>query len=533
MGLRSWVRERLGSGQIEEAVTRASSAPAKTPEREGYVSGIGPSGLNEYNAGIGASTQTDRRSLMSQLNEAYLACPWAWASVNAIARTITAGGLVTDWDADDGEGDQETPDKPADVLALERMLAYCNPQQDIRQIMRSAITDLLVFGDAFLEVVWVGNQPVAMYNLDSPTTTPLADEHGQITGYVQTTEFGQRAKFEPHEVIHIALDAPRSGVFGVSPTQAALLPITSWLFTASTGKEIYRKGVPPVIHVDFPSGMAPAEQNRWRAMFMQQNVGPRNIGVPIVTKGNAAVRELAHNRNADLAAYKDQLRDEILACYGVPPAKAMVIESGNLGGGTSEGQDKTFRVNTCQPIAELVLEKLNFHIVRQGFGITNWHLKFADIDMRDSATIEGIRDTRLRNGSWTLNRYRAEIGEPPTDGGDDAVLVDRQNLVLWRDMQAMSQAGVAAKTKGTALEPEEPEDGEPVALEKPEPAPPPPQLAPFVGGNGPPQPEQGVGPDAADDQGPGASETYRAVYRRRLAEALDTLPGGDASERAP
>ena len=70
--------------------------------------------------------------------------------------------------------------------------------------------------------------------------------------------------------------------------------------------------------------------------------------------------------------------------YGVPPAKASIIESGNLGGGTGEAQDKSFRVNTCAPIAELVLEKLNFAIVRMGFGIEGWRLKFEDIDWRDS-----------------------------------------------------------------------------------------------------------------------------------------------------
>lgn len=527
MGVRSWIRERWGTGQIDEAVTRAASAPAKTPEREGFAAGVGPQGITEYNAGIGAATQTDRRSLMQQLNEAYLACPWSWAAVTAIARTITAGGLVTDWDNDDGEGDQEQPDKPAEVLAMERLLAYCNPSQDIRQLTRAVITDLLVFGDAFIEVVWVGNQPVALYTLDSPTTTPLADEHGQVTGYVQLTEFGQRAEFDVRDVIHISLDAPRSGVFGVSPTQAALLPLTAWLFTAGTGKEIFRKGVPPTLHVDMPAGTSPSDQNRWRAMYMQQNVGPRNIGVPVVTKGGAQVKELAQERVTDLAAFKDQLRDEILACYGVPPAKAMVIESGNLGGGTGESQDKTFRVNTCQPIAELVLEKLNFHLAKQGFGIAGWHLKFADIDMRDSQTIEQIRDTRLRNGSWTLNRYRAEIGEPPTEGGDDAVLVDRQNLVRWADMDAASKAGIASKLKGTALEPAEPAQGEPAALEKPAPAPVPPQLAAFAGG-GPPS---GVPQDDVPGAGEPAAESLRAVYQRRLREALAALPGG-VDERA-
>jgi HK97 family phage portal protein len=516
VGVRSWIVDTFGRPQITEAAAPAD-APAKTPPRSGFEFGIGPQGLNEYNAAIGSSTQTDRRSLMQQLYEAYLACPWSWASVNAIARTITAGGLVTDWDADDGEGDQEIPAKPANVLALERLFAYCNPSEDIRQLMRAAITDLLVFGDAFIEVVWMGSVPVALYNLDSPTTTPLADEHGQITGYVQVTEFGQRAEFKARDVIHIALDSPRSGVFGVSPTQAALLPITAWLFTASTGKEIFRKGVPPTLHADMPVGMAPAELSRWRAMFMQQNVGPRNIGTPIITKGGAKITELAHSRIADLEAYKSQLRDEILACYGVPPAKAMVIESGNLGGGTGESQDRTFRVNTCEPIAQLVLEKLNFHIVRQGFQIRDWHVKFGDVDMRDSKTIEEIRDTRLRNGSWTLNKYRAEIGEPAVDGGDDPVLVDRQNLVLWADMDSMSKAGIAARLKGTALEPAEPVPGQPVTIEKPEPAPPPAQLAPFAG-----QPPTGAAPPGTEPEDkPPQAETLRAEYRRRLREALD------------
>jgi hypothetical protein len=45
---------------------------------------------------------------------------------------------------------------------------------------------------------------------------------------------------------------------------------------------------------------------------------------------------------------------------------------------------------------------------------------------------------------WTLSRYRAEIGEP-VPGGDDAVLVDRQNLVLWAQMAEMSRANIAAK----------------------------------------------------------------------------------------
>lgn len=495
MGLRNWWQGTFGAGS-DEVLEKAGNTQARLPERSGYEYGVPDGGLTEYNSRIGGATGTDRRSMLTQLNDAYLACTWSWAAVNAIARTVTAGGLVMAWDGNDGEGDQKTPDKPPQVTALERMLAYCNPQEDIRQILRGAITDLEVFGDAYLEVVRVGSQPVALYSLDCPSMAPITDAHGQVTRYVQVTEFGQRAEFEPEDVIHISLDSPRSSVFGVSPTQAALLPIMGWLFAAATSKELFKKGNPANIHVDMPAGTAPSEMNRWNAQYMTRNLGPKNIGAPIMTRGGATINEINSSRTVDYLAYLDQRRDEILASYGVPPAQVGVIETGNLGGSSGESQYKTFLVNTCQPLGELVLEKLNWHLTRLGFGIEGWHLAFGDVDMRDSKTIEEIRDIRLRNGSWTLDRYRADIGEPPTEGGDTAVLVDRSMVVLWRDMAAYSTATVASK-------------GAPALAKTTEPP--------------------GV---TSPTHLPGPAESHRDAYRRRLREALTQLPGEDDVELA-
>lgn len=503
------------SWRIAEAVpaTRAL-ARAQVPERAGYVPGIPRGGLSEYNQGIGEATQTDRRSQLQQLYEAYLTCPWAWAAVNAIARSVTAGGLVMDWDTDTGEGD-EAPEKPAGVLAAERLIKFCNPRQNIRQLMRNVIVDLLVFGDALVEVTWWGHVPVALYNLDVPTTIPETDEHGTVTGYVQNTEQGLRAVFEPRDVIHVSLDAPRSGPFGVSPTQAMLLPITAWLFAAATGKEMARKGLPPTIHADMPASMQQGQMNRWRAQVAAQNIGPRNIGTPWMTKGGAVLKELQAGKIGDVLKFLDQKRDEILSGYGVPPALAGVIESGNLGGGTGEEQRRTFEIDTCGPIGELVLEAFNFDIVQQGFGVDDWHAKFREVDYRASETVEKIRDMRLRNGSWLLNKYRVEIGEPPVEGGDEAVLVDRQNLVLWRDMAAMSKAMIASKGAPAVAAGETPPAGEEMQ-------------------DGPAQDEEDE--DSQDQQQPAARGKQAAKpgesvslammdrYRARLAEALESMP---------
>jgi hypothetical protein len=465
-------------------------------------------GLTEYSASTGGATGTDRASQLAQLYDSYLTCPWSWACVQAIARTITAGGLVMDWDTDTGEGSQESPAKTEAVLAVERLFDFTNERQNIRQLLRNVVVDLLVFGDALIEVTWWGNTPVALYNLDNPTTSILADEHGKITGYKQVMDWGGTVDLEPRDVLHISLDAPRSGVFGVSPTQAALLPITTWLFAAGLGKEMARKGLPLSLHVDFPQGMQPAEQNRWLAQYATRNIGPRNIGTPVATKGGAHVAEMAAGKVVDVLELKNQTRDEIASSYGVPPAKVGIIESGNLGGGTGEEQDRTYRVDVCGPIAELVLEAINFSVVQAGFGVEDWHAKFREIDYRASSVVEGIRDQRLRNGSWTLNKYRAEIGEPAVEGGDDAVLVDRQNLVLWSDMQAMSKAVIAGKGATAVAAGETPPGGEPMAPD----------------GTVPPE----TPPDASQPPGAAPKESIpvavMARYRARLSEALRSMP---------
>ena len=414
------------------------------PPRTGFVPGIPAGGIDEHIQSMGASTGSDRKTLMEELYDCYIAVPAAWVAVQVIARTITAGGLYSDWDADTGEGD-EAPDKPPQVVALDRFYAFCNDTQDIRQILRNAIAALIVFGDALLEVGWDGPTPVGLWNLDVPTTYPRADQHGQITGWVQQTDLGQTADFEPREVIHISMDSARPGISGVGPVQAMLGPMAEWLYASATEKEMLRKGLPPLVHVDLTAGTSADEVTRWDNRYRARNIGTKNIGAPLISTGGGKVTELQAGKLADVLAAKSAARDTILAGCGVPPAEGGVIESGNLGGGTGDAQHRSFQLNTCDPIGALLLEKLNFHIAVQGFGVHGWRTKFREVDYRDSTVVEQIRDTRLRNGSWTLNRLRAEIGEPPVAGGDDPILVDRQNMVVWADVNALSKATVAGK----------------------------------------------------------------------------------------
>jgi len=431
---------------LEEAASTfdeiLEARPKSLPKRAGYATGVPVGGSTEVNPGENVTAGTlDRATFMQQLLQAYLACPWSSAAIDTIARTATAGGLEVTYDGG-MTGPTKTPKAPEEVSKVQQLLKYVNPTDDIRQLMRQVITDLMIFGDSFTEVVWVMGEPVALYPLDPTSMSVLADEHGVIKGYYQKTPTNREARFRPNEIIHVKFDSPGATLYGVSPTQKNILPITSWLFTAALVKETMKRGDPLRAHVDWPIALPEAEMKKLQQQYAIRNLGARNIGNLFETKGGAVVTEMGSNQINNWLNTLQQRRDEILSGYGVPPSKVGVIEAGNLGGGTGTQQDKTFRVNTVGPIQELVLEKFSFSLLYLAYGITDWTLKFGVVDWRDDEVIELIRDQRIRNGTWTLNKARSDIGEPPVKGGDDAVLIDRQNMVLWSDLSDLSAANL-------------------------------------------------------------------------------------------
>lgn len=513
MGIVNWLRDTFRGPAVTEAAPPAATVlkppTAAQVRRAGYEYGIP---LNAASTSSQIAATSERQQVLSQLHQAYMSCNWVSASVDLIARTVTAGGLQIVADTVDTDGD--VPPEPEPVTRIRRLVRFVNPREDMVQLLRCAATDLMLFGDAYIEVVSLLGEPVALYTLDATTMTVISDQHGEVSGYVQDVDGVRRADFDPDQVIHISLDAPRGGLYGVSPAQKVLLPVTAWLFTMATLKECFRRGDPPRVHVDLQE-MQDADVQRWREQYSVYNLGPKAVGTPLITTGGGTVSVLDQRKVTDYLDADRQLRDQIIGAFGVPPAKLGIIETGNLGSGSGESQDKTFRVNTVIPIANLILEKLNFHLVQLGFNIAGWHLEFGEIDYRDSKVIEEIRDMRLRNGAYTLNRYRDEIGEPPVEGGDTAVLVEREGVVEWASMDRLSEAliaknaapGVSAgvKVPGVEMQP------------APEPQPVPPQLA---GVAPPPKDQDGAGlrPDPQDQPEP--EEAWDTAYQRFLCEAL-------------
>jgi hypothetical protein len=489
---------------VTELATPVPTGLAPTAvTRTGYDSTVPVGGATEFNS----STEYDdgRSTTMRQYKAAYKACPWLSAPIDALARTVTAGGLVV---KPTDDADLDAP--PPAVVALRQFLGFVNPHQDIVQFMRGVVTDSSgIYGDSFTEVVWLLGRPVAMYSLDAATMSTITDDHGQVTGYVQV-DGTRRAEFDPHEVIQVSADSPGGDLYGVGIVEKAQIPVRIWLYTAALLEQQTRKGDPPHLHAHFGLATPETEITKWRQQYQARNLGAANIGNPIVSKGDTDLTTERVGKISEWLLTLADCRDAIVSSTGVPPSKVGIIESGNLGGGTGSSQDKTFRVNTVGPAAEAVLEKFNF-VLLQAFAIDGWDIGFGEVDWRDDETVEKIRDQRLRSGAWSLNEYRAEIGKSDLGPvGDQNAIISTKTIITWADLEAYSG-------KESAPVPEPP----PHLVLPPGAAPEPGKATPVPPGA---PAEAPPGSDPAEDPVPGkggkATETYAVTMAERVRRML-------------
>lgn len=521
---------RISEAAIQTDFDIDAPEPGELPDRTGYEWGIPRGGTNNDK---NHSWAKNRRELNEDLWLVYESCIWVSTNVDRIAASVTAGGVAVRTNNDVTANAGLTP--PPEVIALIHLFQFCNSDQNITQLLRQFVTDLLIFSDAYLEVQWLGGYPAALYNLDPASMSIDADEHGKVTGYRQELDTTRVATFKPHEVIHVKLGG--RGLYGLGPTRKCLGAAKTWIWAQATLNERMKQGDPERLHVNHSEDMSIVSMKRWFRRFMMTNRGPRSVGTPIITKGApGGVQVLGANAVDRLLKTKDKMRDEMVSEYGTPPGKVSIIEGGTqLNGAGLEGQDKTWKYDITMPIQDLLVEALQYSIVQQGFGIRGFHIEFPQVDMRDSETIEKIRDQKLRNGSWTLNQYLQDCGDKPIgDAGDVRVIIDRGMMVMWPDIPAFTISEVLKNAPNLKVERDE--DGilqieqiEPIApatvvvpLDTPAASQPP--LAPPED----PQLQSKEEPDgtesAADAEQRRLTESFRRAFTHRRKRALKELP---------
>ena len=351
---------------------------------------------------LGAPTPTNYLTLY----RVYKQHSWVRACVGVWARATTSAG----WNITLVEG---KPKDDSTQKLLNEFFDYPNPDESTNDILEGIVTDLGIYGNAYIEVVkGMDGLPKEIWNLDATSMRVKYDDHGYIIGYVQ--RIGQHiVQFLPDQVIHFKLNSRGSTQYGLSPIETLLSTVDTDLKTQIYTTKYYENfGAPKGL---FKMKNATPEQVRRNRLYLATQVsGIENSHRNLMLEGDVEFQTIS-SEFKDTASLEVRrfLREEVFAVYGVPPSKVSVIESGNIGGGMGSTQDDGFNKETVYPMQNKIAGKITLQLVRALFGIDNYKFVFTRDDADDILAQAKVHQIQLQNGIKDAGEIRGELGLKP------------------------------------------------------------------------------------------------------------------------
>lgn len=304
-----------------------------------------------------------------------------------------------------------------DQLLLLDFFSNCNEDEDFKQILYKGVVDHLVFGETYLELVPKAGIPYELYSCNTMGMDFIGDGYGGVKWYTYgTLDATRRLKRIPTESI------VRSWMPDISNTQKAfslLEGMVDPLYSDSMMTKVQQKtfenmGSASETTYNLPPGSTREQAQALGVYLDELYSGVNNAGRERITFGGVNVQ--VNNRkglDADFLQGRATAKTEVLGRAHVPPAMVALIESGNIGGGTGESQEKSFRQNVLNFYRSLFLEKLTYQIIVQGFHIAEWVLDVQYADFDTDPYSERVK---------TVNQKREEAGDPAIPGFDIPII---------------------------------------------------------------------------------------------------------------
>lgn len=123
-------------------------------------------------------------------------------------------------------------------------------------------------------------------------------------------------------------------------------------------------------------------------------------------------------KEASFRIYRRDNRDDILTAHHVPPYRASIVVSGQLGGTVAEDVDRIYLDSVVNPRQNAFAWILTELIIKEGFDIPGGEFVWKDVDIRDKKSDADIASVYFNLGVMTPNELRQAQGLAPYEGGD-------------------------------------------------------------------------------------------------------------------
>jgi PBSX family phage portal protein len=365
---------------------------------------------------------------------------WHYRCVKA--KAITTAGLGFDFVVPEGV---ENP-KEENKEILKKFFNFPNPEMTWGEILENVLTDFEALGNGYFEIVrnrFGQGPPKEIYHIPAVTMRVRKDKKGFIqqrdNKLVYFRNFGSDPKhpdsYDPrdkdkplkerrllNEVIHIKNYHPRSSYYGLPDFLPALRALVGNKKAGDFNINFFDNNAIPQYAIIVKGGeLARGTRKRIEEYFRTHIKGQahKTLILEVVQeegeKVDIEIKPLSVDiKDASFRMFRTDNAEEIRVAHGVPGRLIGLTEKGGLGGaGEGTSQQEIFKYHVIEPKQTRLEFRINNFLIKQGFGIHDWELKFKEIDVTDEGKVAEIVQKLVRLGVLTINEGRKMMLQKP------------------------------------------------------------------------------------------------------------------------
>lgn len=256
------------------------------------------------------------RSYVSLTRNGYARNPVARRSIALIAQSAARVPLVVDM-----QGERASNHPALDLLLTP------NPTCAGPELIEEALTHLMLNGNAFVELIKVGDDRFQLYVLRPDRVAPVIDSDGWVKAYDYKVGGKKRritpSSANPKPLIHLREIHPLNDHFGHAPIEAAMDAIDTHNKASEWHKALLDNAARPSGALVYSADAGSLTHEQFMRLKEELNAsfqGAGNAGRPMVLEGGLDWKSLSMSpRDMDFIETKNAAARDIALAFGVPP----------------------------------------------------------------------------------------------------------------------------------------------------------------------------------------------------------------------
>lgn len=382
-----------------DVMTRASYTDNQANSKLPFIQLMG------YEKTYGKPRPQDYKSMVENYKSWAYAC--AWKNATAIAKCNLC---LYKYGYDNKKEKKEKIE--IEEHPLYDLLKTVNPHSNRFELMTLTGLNLELTGNAYWYIPrGVLGIPEMVWNIPSHWVKIVPSTTEFISGYVVTVP-GRATPipFDETEMIHFKYPSPSDLFYGQGPLWASRLSVDLSNQIKEWGVSFFLNNAQPSGILTTETSLTESQYNRLRDQWNEKYRGTKNAGKMAFLENGLKYQQMGSNvRDARFDDVSKEIRDEILAIFGVPASMLGLVEDVNRA--NADANNYMYQRETVLPKLTLIQEKLTEKLA--SIYDPRLIVEFENPVPEDITQKMAQRQINIQTGFSSIDELRAEEGLEP------------------------------------------------------------------------------------------------------------------------